>query len=128
MPSRLYLDLNTQHLLQGIQCVVRHPHFRVFTQQELIWIIDFSFGRHKNWNNIHSFKLSSRLYQQGGTTQLHKLQVHTLATTKKMKEGNCSIHIGIIVSNSLNFKCWTQIDILSFGVFFKKKSHFLTQH
>jgi hypothetical protein len=47
MPSRLYLDLNTQHLLQGIQFVVQHPHFGVFTQKELIWIIDFNFGTHK---------------------------------------------------------------------------------
>jgi len=47
MSSRLYLDLNTQHLLQGIQCVMQDPHFKVFTQQELIWIIDLSFGRHK---------------------------------------------------------------------------------
>jgi hypothetical protein len=46
---------------------------------------------------------------------------------EKMKEGNCSIHIGIIVSNFLSFKCWTQIDVLSFGVsYFLKVPLFYT--
>ncbi len=37
----------------------------------------------QNWNNIHPFKLSSRLYQWGRTREQCKVQVHMLVATKK---------------------------------------------
>ncbi len=60
LSSRLYLDLNTQHL-QGIQCTIQHLHLIVFTHKELIWIFNFKFGVHKvepiyiPSNQVHDF-------------------------------------------------------------------------
>jgi len=46
LPSRMYLDLNTQ-CLHMIQCIVQHPDLGDFTHRDLIWTINFKFGAHK---------------------------------------------------------------------------------
>ncbi len=51
--------------------------------------------------------------KNNATTQITSLHVDSC---KEMKKGNSSIHVGIIISNSPSFECWTQINLFSFGV------------
>jgi hypothetical protein len=53
--------------------------------------------------------------RNNATTQIASSHI---SSCEEMKEGNCSIHVGIIILNSLSFECWTQIDLLFFGVIF----------
>jgi hypothetical protein len=59
--------------------------FRSFYIQGVDMDYRFLIWSSQNWNNIHPFKLSARLYQWRKKTQWHKLQVDMPTVAKKWK-------------------------------------------
>jgi hypothetical protein len=81
----------------------QHLHLEVFTQKELIWTIDFIFGVHKlETTYIPSNRMWDFIVGKEHVVML--IASSHAGNYEEMKEGNCFIHIGIIIWNVLGFE------------------------
>ncbi len=99
---------------------MQHPHLRDFPHRELIWTIDFKFGAHK-WKHHTYLQLECKILSTKKNSAVMQIASSHVGSCEKMKEGNYSIHVGIVIGNFPSFEYWTQIDLLCFKVscFFK---------